>query len=257
MKKSVLVTGATNGTGFAIARRFAEEGYDVFIGSRTQERAQEAAAKITAEFGVFAKGYGMIVADESNVNEIFADIADQGYSLRCIVLNAANLGIRQEAMTVDIEEFNWVFQTNIIWNFMLARKAAQQMKENGGGSIVFINSNTAYRAIPDRVAYSASKSGVLGMSRALALDWGKYNIRVNCVLPGMIKTERWETNYNDCRNAPSNYTPIGDIADFEDIANAAYFLGSEQAKNVTGAELVVDGGNMIQLYPIIPENPRS
>ena len=87
----------------------------------------------------------------------------------------------------------------------------------------------------------------------MALDLGKYGIRVNCVLPGMIKTTRWENNYNDCKNAPSNFTPIGDIASFEDIANAAWYLGSDQSRNTTGAELVVDGGNMIQLYPIIPE----
>lgn len=252
-QKAVFVTGATNGTGYAIAARYAKEGYDVFIGSREEARAVQAAEKLSAECGVFAKGYGMTVADEEDVKRIIADIRAQGYLLDALVLNAANLGIKQVALDVDITEFEWVFKTNILWNFMLARQAALMMKEQGKGAIVFINSNTAYRAIPDRVAYSASKSGVLGMARALALDWGKYGIRVNCVLPGMIKTERWLSNYNDCRHAPSNYTPIGDIAEFEDIANAAYFLGSDQARNVTGAELTVDGGNMIQLYPIIKE----
>ena len=90
------------------------------------------------------------------------------------------------------------------------------------------------------------------MMRALALDLGKYNIKVNSVLPGMIKTERRKNNDNDCRNALSNYTPLQDIAEFEDVANAAYFLGSEQSRNSTGAELSVDGGNLIQLYPLIP-----
>lgn len=143
------------------------------------------------------------------------------------------------------------------WNFLLCRQAAVQMMEKGKGSIVFVNSNTAYRCIPDRIAYSASKSGALGMMRALAFDLGKYNIRVNAVLPGMIKTDRWENNYNDCRNALSNYTPIGDIADFGDIANAVFYFGSNDSKNTTGAELVVDGGNMIQLYPIIPEKVKK
>lgn len=106
------------------------------------------------------------------------------------MLNAANLGIRQQFFDVSIDDFMNVINTNIGWNFMLSREAAIQMKENGGGSIVFVNSNTAYRAIPDRIAYSASKSGALGMMRALALDLGKYNIRVNAVLPGMIKTDR-------------------------------------------------------------------
>lgn len=94
------------------------------------------------------------------------------------------------------------------------------------------------------------------MMRALALDLGKYNIRVNAVLPGMIKTDRWENNYNDCQNAPSNYTPIGDIATGDDIAEAVWYFGSDQSRNTTGAELVVDGGNMIQLYPIIPAGEK-
>lgn len=254
MNKSVFITGAVVNTGFGIAERFAKEGYAVFIGSRKQEGADEAAKKIIEKYGVFAKGYR---ADSSMPEEelkvIFDDMKAEGYLLDCLVLNAANLGIRQEFLTVSVEDFSDVIYTNMVWNFILARQAAIHMMEKGKGSIVFVNSNTAYRCIPDRIAYSASKSGALGMMRALAFDLGKYNIRVNAVLPGMIKTDRWENNYNNCRSALSNYTPIGDIATFEDIANAVYYFGSEQSRNTTGAELVVDGGNMIQLYPIVPE----
>ncbi len=254
MKPSVLITGAVVNTGFGIARKFASEGYTVFIGSRDEASAHQAAEKITEEFGVFSKGYRLeATLKEEELKPVFEDIRAQGYLLDCLVLNAANLGIRQEFLTVSMEDFMDVINVNMGWNFALCRQAAHHMMEKGKGSIVFINSNTAYRCIPDRIAYSASKSGALGMMRALAFDLGKYKIRVNAVLPGMIKTDRWENNYNDCRNAPSNFTPIGDIADFEDIANAAYYFGSELSKNATGAELVVDGGNMIQLYPIIPE----
>lgn len=253
MAKSVFITGATVNTGLGIAEKFAKEGYNLFLGSRNAENAEKTAKELSEKYGIFAKGYGMKIVDEDNVKEIFADIKNSGYSIDTIVLNAANLGIRQQFFDVPIEEFMDVINTNIGWNFMLSRQAAIQMKENGGGSIVFVNSNTAYRAIPDRIAYSASKSGALGMMRALALDLGKYNIRVNAVLPGMIKTDRWESNYNDCQNALSNYTPLGDIADFEDIANAVWYFGSDNSKNTTGAELTVDGGNMIQLYPIVPE----
>lgn len=252
MNKSVFITGAASGTGYAIAERFAREGYDVFIGSRTKEKAVRAAETISEKYDVFAKGYGMTIYDEQDVKRIFQDIRSCGYLLDCLVCNAANLGIKQDVLTVDFQDFMDVFRTNIGWNFMLVRQAALQMKEKGRGPLVFITSNTAYRAIPDRVAYGASKSGILGMSRALALDLGRYGIRSNCVLPGMIKTERWENNYNGCRSVPSNYTPIGDIADFEDIAEATWFFGSSKSKNVTGAELVVDGGNMIQLYPLVP-----
>lgn len=253
MKKSVFVTGAANGTGFAIAERFAKEGYAVFIGSRDGDKAQRAAKELAERHGVFAKGYATAVADEENVKRIFGDIRSRGYLLDCLVLNAANLGIKQNIFDVSMAEFMGVFETNIGWNFMMVRAAALQMREKKSGSIVFITSNTAYRAIPDRIAYGASKSGILGMSRALALDLGQYGIRSNCVLPGMIKTERWLNNYNDCRNALSNYTPLGDIAEFEDVANAVWYFGSDQSRNTTGAELAVDGGNMIQLYPIMPQ----
>ena len=254
MKKSVFITGAVVNTGFGIAERFAKEGYAVFIGSRKKEGAEVAAQKITEKYGVFTKGYEADSAmSEEELKAIFDDMRAEGYLLDCLVLNAANLGIRQEFLTVSVEDFSEVIYTNMIWNFILARQAALHMMEKGKGSIVFVNSNTAYRCIPDRVAYSASKSGALGMMRALAFDLGKYNIRVNAVLPGMIKTDRWESNYNNCREALSNYTPLGDIATFEDIANAVYYFGSDQSRNTTGAELVVDGGNMIQLYPIVPE----
>lgn len=253
MKKSVLVTGAANGTGYAIARRFAREGYDVFLTSRNGEKARAAAQRLAAECGVFAAGYALPVGEEALVCDVFADIRARGYLLSALVLNAANLGIHQDALTVPLEEFQAVIDTNMVWNFSIARQAALQMRQAGGGSIVFITSNTAYRAIPDRVAYGASKSGILGMMRALALDWGKYGIHVNSVLPGMIKTERWRQNQGDIQHVPSAYTPLGDVAEFDDIAGAAYFLAGPDNRNITGAELTVDGGNMVQLYPILPE----
>ena len=90
------------------------------------------------------------------------------------------------------------------------------------------------------------------MMRALAFDLGKYNIRVNAVLPGMIRTDRWVKNPEFYRSVPSRYTPVGDVADGVDVADAVWYFASA-ARVTTGAELVVDGGNTIQLYPIIPK----
>ena len=142
------------------------------------------------------------------------------------------------------------------WNYCLCEYAARRMKINGGGNIVFVNSNTAYRAIPNRIAYQASKSGQLGMMRGLAFDLGTYNIRVNAVLPGMIRTDRWEKSPEFYANVPSRYTPIGDVATGADVADAVWYFAAN-ARNTTGAELVVDGGNMIQLYPIIKEEKKQ
>ncbi len=253
MKKSVFVTGAHDGTGFAIASRFAKEGYDVFVGSRDISKADEAAARLRKEHGIFSKGYSYQTArlDENEVKSIFSDIRKNGYLLDTLVLNAANLGIGQVSLEVDINDFMGVYTTNIGWNFLMAREAARQMKERGGGAIVFIGSNSSVRVTENRCAYCSSKSAINAMSKSFAVDFGKYGIRSNCVLPGMIKTVRWEQNVNNAKYCLPNYTPIEDIATFEDVANAAWYLGSDASRNTTGAEIVVDGGMLAQLTPNI------
>ena len=257
--KTVFITGATVNTGLGIAQKFAQEGWNVVVTSRREEAlpaAIEVIKKVNSSITVL--GYALeLVLSDNNVNEegiaqIFADLDANGLYVDCLVLNAANLGIRQQIFKNPLSDFVNVINTNIVANYCLIEHAAKRMIDVHDGSIVFINSNTAYRAIPDRIAYSTSKSGQLGMMRALALDLGKYNIRVNAVLPGMIKTDRWENNYNNCREALSNYTPLQDIAEFADVADAVWYFAAH-ARNTTGAELTVDGGNMIQLYPIIPE----
>ena len=253
MKRSVFVTGATNGTGYAIAERFAKEGYAVFIGSREIEKSSEAAKSLSEKYGVFAKGYEYqtVTLDQAAVKAIFDDIRTEGYLLDTLVLNAANLGIGQISLEVDINDFMGVYTTNIGWNFLMAREAALHMKEKGAGSIVFIGSNSALRVTENRCAYCSSKSAIIAMSKSFAVDWGKYGIRSNVVLPGMIKTERWHNNVNNTKYCLPNYTPIHDIAEFEDIANAAWYFGSDQSRNTTGTELVVDGGMLAQLTPNI------
>lgn len=251
MNKSVFVTGGCYGTGYAVAERFAKEGYNVFISGRDKSKADNAAKAISEKYGVFAKGYQTSTFEQDEVCKIFADIEQNGYSVDSIVLNAANLGIGQESLSVDIEDFMSVYKINVAWNFMMAREAAKQMKKAGKGSIVFITSNSALRVTENRCAYCSSKSAILAMSKSFAVDWGKYGIRSNCVLPGMIKTERWENNVNNCKYYLANYTPIEDIADFEDIANAVWYFASDESKNTTGAELVVDGGMLAQLTPNI------
>lgn len=253
-KKAVFVTGGTVGTGLAAAERFASEGYDVFLTSRDGSRAESAAKSVAEKYGVFARGFALDIRDEQRVKDIFAEIDSTERIVKTVVLNSADMGFGSDPakgmpmFECSIEEFGRVFETNLVWNFMIIRQAALRMKEADGGAIVFISSNTAYRAIPNRIAYSASKGGINAMSKALAVDLGQYGIRSNVVLPGTIKTERW-VQMGSRQIVNGTLTPIGDISDFEDIANAAYFLGSEQSKNITGAEITVDGGMSCQLYP--------
>ena len=257
--KYALVTGACINTGVAIVERLLSEGYGVVFTGRDPERVSAAELAYLEKFPQ-STVIGIAVdslldertVDEGAIASLFSDLDAKGIFIECLVLNAADQGLGMKIFENPLTDFMRVMNTNVTWNFALCEAAARRMKENGGGSIVFVNSNTAYRAIPDRIAYEASKGAQLGMMRGLALDLGKHNIRVNAVLPGMIKTDRWEKNPDFYKSVPSRFTPLGDVAVGADVADAVWYF-TAMARNTTGAELVVDGGNTIQLYPIIPK----
>ena len=255
--KAVFITGACRGTGYGIAELFADKGWDVFITGRCGKEAEKSAAALSEKYGIFAKGYECNIGNEQQVIDIFNDIDSTGRTVETLILNAANMGFDpkdpaagQDFWTVPVSEFQKVFETNLVWNFTIIRQAAIRMREQNKGSVVFISSNTAYRAIPNRAAYSASKGGINAFAKALAVDLGQYGIRCNVVLPGTIKTERW-VEMGDKQIVNGTLTPIGDISDFEDLANACWFFGTDMSKNITGTELIVDGGMSCQLYPQI------
>ncbi len=254
---AVFITGAQTGTGYAIAELFAKQGWDVFITSRKGEEAEESAKQLSDTYGIFAKGYECNIRNEQQIIDIFNDIDKTGRFVETVILNAANMGFYpenpgagQDFWTVPVEDVRDVFETNLVWNFTIIRQAAIRMREKGKGSVVFISSNTAYRAIPNRAAYSASKGGINAFTKALALDLGQYGIRVNVLLPGTIKTARW-VEMGSKQIVNGTLTPIGDISDFEDLANACWFFGTDLSKNITGTELIIDGGMTCQLYPKI------
>ena len=260
MRKTVLITGACINTGVAIVEKFASEGWNVVFTGRNIEKVKVAEKAYREKYpNAEINGYALDsllderTVDEQAIDTLFADLDKKGVFIECLVLNAADQGLGMKIFENPLTDFMRVLNTNAVWNYALVERVARRMKENGGGSVVFINSNTAYRAIPDRIAYETSKGAQLGMMRGLALDLGKYNIRVNAVLPGMIKTDRWEKNPDFYKDVPSRFTPLQDVAVGEDVADAVWYFAAH-ARNTTGAELVVDGGNTIQLYPIIPKN---
>lgn len=254
---AVFITGAHTGTGYGIAEFFAMQGFDVFITSRRGADAEKAAKTLSDTYGIFAKGYECNIRNEQQIIDIFRDIDNTGRFVETLILNAANLGFNpqnpaagQDFWTVPVSDFGEVFETNLVWNFMIVRQAAIRMREKRKGSVVFISSNTSYRAIPNRAAYSASKGGINALTKALAVDLGPYGIRCNVILPGTIKTERWASMGNK-QIINGTLTPIGDISDYQDIASACWFFGTDLSKNITGSELIVDGGMNCQLYPQI------
>ena len=263
MKKAFFVTGVAIGNGgYVIAERFAKEGYDVFVTARKQDAADEAANELKARYGIFAKGYKLELRNDDSVYEIFKDIDGMDYFVQTVCLNAADLAFGKDpAVGMDFfemtpEDFQGVLEANMVGNFKIVQQAAMRMKDNGGGAIVFISSNSAFRPNRNRLAYISSKGGINSMSKALAVDLGQFNIRSNVIMPGTIKTQRW-IKMGDKQISNGTMTPIGDISDLEDIANAVWFLGTEQSKNITGSEIVLDGGMSCQIYPEILNKYRA
>lgn len=178
---------------------------------------------------------------------MFDDLKQKGHLVSTLVLVAANMGINMpNFLEVDFKDWIRVIDTNIGWNFMFCRQAAKHMLQLGGGAIVVIGSVNGIRTTKNRSAYCTSKSGLHGLARNLAVELGPCHIRVNTVVAGGIKTARYYAR-PEIQNSPHNKNPLGDIAEFQDIANAAYFLAdNEQARIITGAELAVDGGSLAQ-----------
>ena len=258
--KTVLITGACINTGVSIVEKFASEGYNVIFTGRNAEKVHTKEKEYKTKFpNVEIIGYHIDsllderTVDEESVNKMFEFIDEKGIFVETLVLNAADQGLDMKVFENPLTDFMRVINTNVVWNFCLSEHAAARMKEHGGGNIVFVNSNTAHRPIPDRIAYVSSKGGQLGLMKALAIDLGKYNIRVNAVLPGLIKTDRWEKYPERYEKNPCRYTPLQDVAIGADVADAVYYLAAH-ARHTTGAELLVDGGNSTQLFPIIPND---
>ena len=257
MNKTVIVTGANfNHTGFAIAERFAKEGYDVVVTCRSKALVKEAVEELKKLYSVNVLGYMLDLRNKEQAVKLFEDLDEKGIFAETLCLNAADLALGPDPSAgtpffeVTPEYVEYILQANVVGNFRLIQLAALRMREHHKGSIVFVSSNSAVRPNANRVPYITSKGGINAMSKSIAVDLGKYGIRSNVIMPGTIKTTRWIA-MGDKQISNGTMTPIGDISDFEDIANAAYYFGSDQSKNVTGTELMVDGGMSTQIYPEI------
>lgn len=252
MAKSVLITAGADGTGLAISKKFASEGWTVYITSRSREKAAAAAGALRKEFAVKTAGFGVDMLSVSSMAELFRSLREESVILDSIVLNAVSVGKTKivDPLECDIADWNEVVTTNVTGNFVLARESAKMMRDGAhGGTIVFISSNTSKEAIYSRSSYIASKGGVNALMRALAVDLGKYAIRVNCLLPGVIFNERIAAFPEDRLSLIRSRSPLrgGEWSTMEDIANGAFFLASSMSGNMTGSELLMDGGACVLL----------
>jgi NAD(P)-dependent dehydrogenase (short-subunit alcohol dehydrogenase family) len=247
--KTVLITGASRNTGLGIARRFAEEGAAVLVNGSTAEGVGRAVAQLRQQGLERLLEAPADLADPAAVQRLFELIHQQTGRLDVLVNNAVIQGVGYSFEDTPLELFERVVRVNLVAAFHVAREAARMMIAQGGGAIVNIGSNVSTRAIRKRSAYCASKGGIDALTLAMAIDLAPHGIRVNTVVPGYIHTERWDSlSEPDTLRRRAN-VPLGREAAARDIADAVLFLASDEAANVTGARLTVDGGCSAQHMP--------
>jgi len=243
-QRIVLVTGGSSGIGFAIAQRFAREGCLTIITGRNVEKLQAAVAAL----GKNVVGLPFDMDELSRIPPFVASLREQ-YGRIDVLVNNAGINQKKELTETTDEDFQRIVMTNQTALFALTREVAKVMlAQESRGNIVQISSMAAHYGIPRVVSYTASKTALEGMTRAMAVDLSPAGIRVNCVAPGFIKTpmsSRALDNDPERKNRVLSRTPLQRLGSPAEVANVVYFLASAEASFITGEVIKVDGGNSI------------
>ncbi len=242
--KVAVVTGGTRGIGFAIVKKFLENGATVALLGSRQETVDKALQKIKEEdANAEVVGYWPNLMDASEVEEVFTKVKDMYGSLD-ILVNNAGVSARESFYDYKPEEFEKVIDLNLNSVFICAQAAAKIMKEQGGGVILNTSSMVSLYGQPAGVSYPASKFAVNGLTKSLARELGKDQIRVNAVAPGVTRTDMVAALPEDMVKRITAPIPLGRVGEPEEVANAFLFLASDMASYVTGEILSVDGAAM-------------
>jgi NAD(P)-dependent dehydrogenase (short-subunit alcohol dehydrogenase family) len=241
--KIAIVTGGASGLGLATTQKFVEAGIKTIIIGRDE-------SKLHAVANTFGGLCSYKVCDLSNISLIPAlvDKIVSEFGVPDILVNNAGINMKKLFAEVTDQDFQNIIQTNLTSVFVLSREVVKQMTPVGSGSIVNISSMASQYGIPYVIAYTASKSAIEGMTRAMATELSPQGIRVNCVAPGFIATDMSAKALDNDPNRKQKVlsrTPMGKLGTPEDIADAVLFLASDAAKYITGVVLPVDGGNSI------------
>jgi len=242
--KRALVTGASSGLGAGFARALAVAGAELILAARRMAPLEALASDIT-EAGGKAVAVAMDVTSAESVDRAFAMIAETGAAADIIVNNS---GVSREAWIAEMDEADWdvVMDTNLKGVWRVAKAGAQALMAAGkGGSVINIASITARRSSQTIAAYAASKAGVEHLTRAMALEWARADIRVNAIAPGYfltdINADFFET---DAGEAMRKRIPMRRLGQLQELSGPLLLLASDAGAYMTGATLVVDGGHL-------------
>jgi NAD(P)-dependent dehydrogenase (short-subunit alcohol dehydrogenase family) len=241
--KLAIVTGGAAGLGLAMSTKFVATGIRTVMIGRNEE-ALKATAATLGELCSYK------VLDLQHLDAIPACIAEivNTFGQIDILINNAGINMKKDFLEVTDQDFYNIIQTNVLSVFAISREVSKVMVKQGQGAIVNISSMAAQYGIPKVIAYTAAKSAIEGMTKAMAVELSPLGIRVNCIAPGFIKTamsSKALDNDPERKNKVLSRTPMGHLGLPEDIADTAFYLSSDAAKYITGTILPVDGGNSI------------
>ncbi|WP_413574493.1 SDR family NAD(P)-dependent oxidoreductase [Bdellovibrio sp. HCB290] len=244
MKKAVVITGASSGIGAATAIQFGKNGYFVYLMGRNKDRLAEVAVQCRSGASLMSCDLTDLPALNKRIGEI---IATNIHRVEVLVNNAGIFDVHSTEQGTD-ELWQKEFDVNLMSAVRLTRAFFPYFKQHGGGSIVNVSSSLGLKPTAETSAYSAMKAAMINYTQSNALEGGKFNIRANCVAPGIVDTpihsfHALEESKREAALAQMNpMQPLGRIGTAEEIAKAIYFLGSPESSWTTGSILTIDGG---------------
>jgi len=243
--KVAVITGSSRGIGKAIAERLAEHGARVVISSRKAEPCQQVADAINARFG---SGKAISIPANISKKDDLKNLVDgatrQLGRIDILVCNAASNPYYGPQAGIEDDQFRKILENNVIANHWLINFTVPQMIERRDGSIIIVSSIGGLRGSPIIGAYCISKAADFQLARNLAVEYGPHNVRVNCIAPGLIKTDFARALWEDpeALKRRTATTPLKRIGEPDEIAGAAVFLASPASAFMTGQSIVIDGG---------------